>query len=59
MSHPINDMIIDGIIDDVSNMSDHDVSKALFNQGKRVLPKDMDAKRDMPVSYTHLRAHET
>ena len=47
MSHQINDMIIDGIIDDVSNMSDHDVSKALFNQGKRVLPKDMDAKRDI------------
>ena len=44
MSHFSTDLIADQAIDTVANMSDHDVKKALFNAGKRVLP----------VSYTHL-----
>ncbi len=49
MSHFINDQIADNAIDTVANMSDHDVKKALFNRGKKVLPKDMDAKRDILI----------
>tara|TARA_Y100000356_G_C11115492_1_gene211934 strand:+ start:321 stop:551 length:231 start_codon:yes stop_codon:yes gene_type:complete len=49
MSHFSTDLIADQAIDTVANMSDHDVKKALFNAGKRVLPKDMDAKRDILV----------
>ena len=45
MSHWVNDRIADDAIDTVANMSDNDVKKNLFNRGKRVLPKDMDAKR--------------
>ena len=51
MSHPINDMIIDSIIDDVANMSDIDVSDAILKAGKGtqflVGPlADMDKARD-------------
>lgn len=49
MSHWVNDQIVDNIISDVADMSDHDVKKALFNKGKRVLPKGMDAKRDILI----------
>jgi len=49
MSHFVNDQIVDNIISDVADMSDHDVKKALFDAGKRVLPADMDAKRDMLI----------
>lgn len=47
MSHFSTDIIADQAIDTVANMSDHDVKKALFDAGKRVLPTDMDAKRDI------------
>ena len=49
MSHWVNDQIVDNIISDVADMSDRDVKKALFNKGKRVLPKGMDAKRDILI----------
>jgi len=49
MSHWVNDQIVDNIISDVADMSDHDVKKALFNKGKKVLPKGMDAKRDILI----------
>ena len=49
MSHFVNDQIVDNIISDVADMSDLDVKKALFDAGKRVLPADMDAKRDMLI----------
>ena len=49
MSHWVNDQIIDNAIDTVANMSDNDVKKDLFNRGKKVLPKDMDAKRDILI----------
>jgi hypothetical protein len=49
MSHFINDQIADNAIDTVANMSDHDVKKALFGRGKKVLPTDMDAKRDILI----------
>ena len=49
MSHWVNDQIVDNAIDTVANMSDNDVKKDLFNRGKKVLPKDMDAKRDILI----------
>tara|TARA_R100000458_G_scaffold54404_1_gene57459 strand:- start:444 stop:638 length:195 start_codon:yes stop_codon:yes gene_type:complete len=49
MSHWVNDQIADNAIDTVANMSDNDVKKDLFNRGKKVLPKDMDAKRDILI----------
>ena len=49
MSHWVNDQIADSAIDTVANMSDFDVKKALFDAGKRVLPADMDAKRDILI----------
>ena len=49
MSHWVNDQIADNAIDTVANMSDFDVKKALFDAGKRVLPADMDAKRDILI----------
>ena len=49
MSHWVNDRIADDAIDTVANMSDNDVKKDLFNRGKRVLPKDIDAKRDILI----------
>ena len=52
MSHPVNDMIIDSIIDDVANMSDIDVSDAILKAGVGtqflVGPlADMDKARDV------------
>ena len=52
MSHPIKDMIIDSIIDDVANMSDIDVSDAILKAGVGtqflVGPlADMDKARDV------------
>lgn len=49
MSHWVNDQIADQAIDTVANMSDFDVKKALFDAGRKVLPADMDAKRDILV----------
>ena len=49
MSHFSKDIIADNAIDHVANMSDKDVLKALFDAGKRVLPADMDAKRDILI----------
>lgn len=49
MSHWSNDVIADNAIDQVSDMSDNDVNKALFDAGKRVLPANMDAKRDILI----------
>ena len=49
MSHFSKDIIVDNAIDHVANMSDIDVNKALFDAGKRVLPADMDAKRDILI----------
>ena len=49
MSHWVNDQIADSAIDTVANMSDFDVKKALFDAGRKVLPADMDAKRDILV----------
>ena len=49
MSHFSTDIIADNAIDHVANMSDNDVNKALFDAGKKVLPADMDAKRDILI----------
>lgn len=53
MSHFINDQIVDSAINDavdaVDKLSDRDVNKQLFNFGKRVLPSDIDDKRDILV----------
>ena len=49
MSHFSTDIIADKAIDHVANMSDNDVNKALFDAGKKVLPADMDAKRDILI----------
>jgi len=52
MSHFSTDIIADNAIDHVANMSDRDVLKALFDAGKKVLPADMDAKRDILIDLT-------
>ena len=49
MSHWVNYRIADDAIDTVANMSDNDVKRDLFNRGKRVLPKDIDDKRDILI----------